>query len=56
MRNLKGKPKLDVTIGIRFTSAEKMAVEKLAEKEERAPAVVVRRLVIANLKAEGLLP
>ena len=55
MRNVKKKPRLDVTIGIRFTPAEKLAVEKLAEEEERAPSAVVRRLVIANLKAEGLL-
>jgi hypothetical protein len=55
MRNVKEKPRLDVTIGIRFTPVEKLAVEKLAEREERAPSVVVRRLVPATLRAEGLL-
>jgi hypothetical protein len=56
MRNIKKeKARLDVAIGIRFTHAEKLAVEKLAEREERAPSVVVPRLVLATLRAEGLL-
>jgi hypothetical protein len=40
---------------IQMVAPEKAAVERLAEWEERAPNVVVRRLVIATWKAEGLL-
>jgi hypothetical protein len=49
----KPKARLEVSLGIRLTPAEKAAIEIWAKREERAPFVVVRRLVIANLKAEG---
>jgi len=56
MKTAMKKPKARlVSLGIRLTPAEKAAIEIWAEREERAPSVVVRRLVIANLKAEALM-
>jgi len=45
---------LDCSIGIRLSSAEKAAVELWAEREDRKPAAIIRRLVRDGLKREGL--
>jgi len=47
---------LDCSIGVRLSSAEKAAVETWAEREDRKPAAIIRRLVRDGLRAEGFLP
>jgi hypothetical protein len=51
----KTKVRLDTSIGVRLTPAEKAALERWAEKEERAPSTVARRALVAAMKSEGLL-
>jgi len=46
---------LDVTLGVRISSAEKLAIEEWAEREDRKPTAIIRRLVRDGLRAEGLM-
>lgn len=47
---------LDVTLGVRLSSAEKLALETWAERDDRKPTAIIRRLVRDGLRAEGFLP
>ena len=53
---LNKKPEFrDTTIGVRFTTVEKMAVEKWAKAQDLPASVVMRRVVLDALRKEGLL-
>jgi hypothetical protein len=51
----KKPPPLREAMSIRFTAEEKVAILAAGETEEREPSVLVRRIVVAWLKAEGFL-
>jgi len=44
---------LDVTLGVRLSSAEKLAIEAWAEKEDRKPTAIIR--FRDGLRNEGLM-
>jgi hypothetical protein len=46
---------LDVTVGVRLTSAEKVAIEAWGEREDRKPTAIIRRLVRDGLRNEGIV-
>jgi hypothetical protein len=55
VRNTRGA-KADRVKTLRFSTALAEAVDKIAAAEGRSCSDVVRRLIVAGLKAEGLLP
>jgi len=46
---------LDCTVGVRLSSAEKLAIETLAEREDRKPTAIIRRLVRDGLRNQSLM-
>jgi len=47
---------LDVTLGVRLSSAEKLALETWAERDDPKPTPTIGPLVRDGLRAEGFLP
>jgi hypothetical protein len=49
------KKPMAFTVGVRFSQAEKIALEKCAKADERLISVMLRKLVTDGLKARGFL-